>query len=157
MRRIINNFTTDIKLGPDHPEIASGGPAYSVGFCSNVEHFNLFLFVRPLWSKLLMTHLYSLCLIPTCSTCSECLFLGGTNFLPLTHYDTLQLLMVLCLNFLIKQQLTSQRPGNLLRQSQVGSWSWNETHLKIRMTHSGGTCQRCAKRTCPTRITTKDE
>ena len=46
----------------------------------------------------------------------------------------LQLLIVLCLNFLTKQQLTSQRPGNLLRQSQVGSWSWNETHLKIHMT-----------------------
>ena len=24
-------------------------------------------------------------------TCSECLFLAGTNFLPLTHYDMLQL------------------------------------------------------------------
>ena len=46
----------------------------------------------------------------------------------------LQLLIVLCLNFLTKQQLTSQRPGNLLRQSQVGSWSWNETCLKIHMT-----------------------
>ena len=42
--------------------------------------------------------------------------------------------IVLCLKFLTKQQLTSQRPGNLLRLSQVGSWSWNETHLKIHMT-----------------------
>ena len=43
----------------------------------------------------------------------------------------LQLLIALCLNFLTKQQLTSQRPG---RQSQLGSWSWNETHLKVHMT-----------------------
>ena len=46
----------------------------------------------------------------------------------------LQVLIELCLNFLTKQQLTSQRPRNLLRQSQVGSWSWNETHLKIHKT-----------------------
>ena len=46
----------------------------------------------------------------------------------------LQLLIVLCFNFLTKQQLTSQRPENLLRQSQVESWSWNETHLKIHKT-----------------------
>ena len=45
-------------------------------------------------------------------------------------FDLLQLLIV-CLNFLTKQQLTLQRPENLLRQSQVGPWSWNETHLKI--------------------------
>ena len=63
------------------------------------------------------------------------------QFSSLTHYEMLQLLIVLCLNFLTKQQLTSQRPGNLLRQSQVGPWSWNVTHLKIHMTHSGGTAR----------------
>ena len=78
--------------------------------------------------------------IITVSDTNMPLLTGGTNFVSLTHYDMLQPLIVLCLNFLTKHQLTSQRPGNLLRQSQVGSWSWNETHLKIHMTHSGGTC-----------------
>ena len=110
--------------------------AYSVGFCSNVEHFKLFLFVRQLWSKLLMTHFIITVSIPRCPTCSEYVssYVASTNFLSLTDYDMLQLLIVLYLNFLTRQQLTLQRPGNLLRQSQVGSWSWNETHLKMHKT-----------------------
>ena len=86
------------------------------------------LFVRQLCSKLLMTHIIIIVSDTNMPNLRWiCLFLGGTNFLSLTHYDMLQLLIELCLNFLTKQQLTSQRPGNLLRQSQVGSCSWNET------------------------------
>ena len=118
--------------------------AHSVGFCCNVELTLQLVSVCKTIVVQVVNDSFIITVsdidIPTCPTCSECLFLGGTNFLPLTHYDILQLLIVLNLNFLTKQQLTSQRPGNLLRQSQVGSWSWNETHLKIHMTYSGGTC-----------------
>ena len=39
-----------------------------------------------------------------------CLFLDGINF-SLTHFDMLQLLIVLCLNFLTKQQSIHKDQG----------------------------------------------
>ena len=105
---------------------------YSVGFCCNVEHFNLFLFVRQLYSKLLMTQfIITVSDINMSNLQWICLFLGGTKFISLTDYDMLQLLIVLCLNFLTKQTIYFTKT---MRQSQVGSWSWNETHLKIHKT-----------------------